>query len=283
MLCGVQSLCSWSLVELYRALESSVEAHKAVLAAHPMYANLMERAIAKVVLQHVTTLEKFCQVRTLQLTRYPTAQACCIYECCVSPLGNVCNSLCILLPCCSWTVQGLHAVSVISGTRILDVGARHTYFIVSTCWREPDRHYTITAIVDDVHRCRHLVIPPWHMPPRGSNLYSGMSGMSVMQAELPNSQSNKIIQPLRALKNRQAVVPLGQGPPDGAPGASTRLCAYLNDMRELRTKQGELTAAFKACVPPAWWGTDAGFKSQLGDRFKMCQVMPSSIASRFSA
>lgn len=64
MLCGVQSLCSWSLVELYRALESSVEAHKAVLAAHPMYANLMERALAKVVLQHVTTLEKFCQVHT---------------------------------------------------------------------------------------------------------------------------------------------------------------------------------------------------------------------------
>ena len=49
-------------MELYRALESSVEAHKAVLAAHPMYANLMERALAKVVLQHVTTLEKFCQV-----------------------------------------------------------------------------------------------------------------------------------------------------------------------------------------------------------------------------
>lgn len=58
----MQSLCSWSLVELYRAMESSVEAHKAVLAAHPMYANLMERALAKVVLQHVTTLEKFCQV-----------------------------------------------------------------------------------------------------------------------------------------------------------------------------------------------------------------------------
>ena len=58
----VQSLCSCSLVELYRALGSSVEAHKAVLAAHPMYANLMERALAKVVLQHVTTLEKFCQV-----------------------------------------------------------------------------------------------------------------------------------------------------------------------------------------------------------------------------
>lgn len=66
-MCGVQSLCSWSLVELYRALESSVEAHKAVLAAHPMYANLMERALAKVVLQHVTTLEKFCQVDTAHL------------------------------------------------------------------------------------------------------------------------------------------------------------------------------------------------------------------------
>ena len=45
-----------------------MEAHKAVLAAHPMYANLMERALAKVVLQHVTTLEKFCQVNILQLT-----------------------------------------------------------------------------------------------------------------------------------------------------------------------------------------------------------------------
>ena len=52
-------------MELYRALGSSVEAHKAVLAAHPMYANLMERALAKVVLQHVTTLEKFCQVLLL--------------------------------------------------------------------------------------------------------------------------------------------------------------------------------------------------------------------------
>ncbi len=30
-----------------------------------MYANLMERALAKVVLQHVTTLEKFCQVHRL--------------------------------------------------------------------------------------------------------------------------------------------------------------------------------------------------------------------------
>ena len=59
---ALQSLCSWSLVELYRALGSSVDTHKAVLAAHPMYANLMERALAKVVLQHVTTLEKFCQV-----------------------------------------------------------------------------------------------------------------------------------------------------------------------------------------------------------------------------
>ncbi len=46
---------------------SSVDAHKAVLAAHPMYANLVERALAKVVLQHVTTLEKFCQVLHMDL------------------------------------------------------------------------------------------------------------------------------------------------------------------------------------------------------------------------
>ena len=114
MLCGLQSLCSWSLVELYRALESSVEAHKAVLAAHPMYANLMERALAKVILQHVTTLEKFCQVHMLQL-RFLSWQC-------------VCSTLHILLPCCSWTVQALHVVSVISGTRILGCWARHTPF-----------------------------------------------------------------------------------------------------------------------------------------------------------
>lgn len=68
----LQSLCSWSLVELYRAFGSSVDAHKAVLAAHPMYANLMERALAKVVLQHVTTLEKFCQVLP------PSPCNCCV-------------------------------------------------------------------------------------------------------------------------------------------------------------------------------------------------------------
>ena len=93
-----------------------------------------------------------------------------------------------------------------------------------------------------------------------------------LQAELPNSQSSKITQPLRALKSRQVTMHLGQGPSDGGPGASPRLCALLNDLRELRTKQGELTSALKGCVPPVWWGIDAGFKSQLGDRFKMCQV-----------
>ena len=113
MLC-VQSLCSWSLVELYRAMGSSVEAHKAVLAAHPMYANLMERALAKVVLQHVTTLEKFCQVNSLQRTSYHTAQACCISQSSGSSLACVGSSLCILLPCCGWTVHALHGISVIT-------------------------------------------------------------------------------------------------------------------------------------------------------------------------
>ena len=101
--------------------------------------------------------------------------------------------------------------------------------------------------------------------------------MYLLQAELPNSQSSKITQPLRALKSRQHSMQLGQGPSDGGPGASPRLCALLNDLRELRTKQGELTSALKACVPPVWWGIDAGFKSQLGDRFKMCQVFLHSL------
>ena len=112
----MQSLCSWSLVELYRAFGSSVDAHKAVLAAHPMYANLMERVLAKVVLQHVTTLEKFCQVfhvavayvnskycvflQVLQICvhEWMSPMSCCLtttrhipfcYICCLSPVTEV--------------------------------------------------------------------------------------------------------------------------------------------------------------------------------------------------
>ena len=38
----MQDLCSWSLVELYRVLGSSTEAHKAVLASQSTYANLVK-------------------------------------------------------------------------------------------------------------------------------------------------------------------------------------------------------------------------------------------------
>ncbi len=69
-------------MELYRAFGSSVDAHKAVLAAHPMYANLMERALAKVVLQHVTTLEKFCQVLHLAAAYVNIACFCKSSKCC---------------------------------------------------------------------------------------------------------------------------------------------------------------------------------------------------------
>lgn len=123
----MQSLCSWSLVELYRALESSVEAHKAVLAAHPMYANLMERALAKVVLQHVTTLEKFCQVR-IATDRLPYCSSMlrlpesCFpsWQCLQKPLHLASVAM----------RQTLHACSVISAQQYLCKPQR---FILSTC------------------------------------------------------------------------------------------------------------------------------------------------------
>ena len=59
--------CSPSLVELFRALCAVAEDNAAVLAAHPTYASLVERTLSKVVLVHVATLERLCQVRRLRV------------------------------------------------------------------------------------------------------------------------------------------------------------------------------------------------------------------------
>ncbi len=55
-------VCSPSLVELFRALCSVAEDNAFVSAAHPAYASLMERTLGKVVLVHVSGIEKLCQV-----------------------------------------------------------------------------------------------------------------------------------------------------------------------------------------------------------------------------
>ncbi|CAL8467397.1 g6934 [Coccomyxa elongata] len=67
---------------------------------------------------------------------------------------------------------------------------------------------------------------------------------------------------------------MGGGPP-AAPKLwrpSRRLCAVLNDLREVRCKQGDLTATVRGSLPPAWWGALAGGGYILGSRLQLCQV-----------
>jgi hypothetical protein len=55
--------CSKSLVDMYTALCSVAEENARVAAAHVAYAALLEKALSKVALQHVVSLEKLCQAR----------------------------------------------------------------------------------------------------------------------------------------------------------------------------------------------------------------------------
>ena len=54
----------------------------------------------------------------------------------------------------------------------------------------------------------------------------------------------------------------------------------MNDLREIRSKQADLSNAMRRNLPPDWWGRTADGnlkeKLRLGDRFKLCQVCPSS-------
>lgn len=54
--------CSKALVDMYTALCSVAEENASVAAAHIAYAALLEKALSKVALQHVVSLEKLCQV-----------------------------------------------------------------------------------------------------------------------------------------------------------------------------------------------------------------------------
>lgn len=54
--------CSKALVDMYTALCSVAEENASVAAANIAYAALLEKALSKVALQHVVSLEKLCQV-----------------------------------------------------------------------------------------------------------------------------------------------------------------------------------------------------------------------------
>ena len=57
----------------------------------------------------------------------------------------------------------------------------------------------------------------------------------------------------------------------------------MNDLREIRSKQADLSNAMRRSLPPDWWGRTADSnlkeKLRLGDRFKLCQVWLSSFGS----
>lgn len=69
---------------------------------------------------------------------------------------------------------------------------------------------------------------------------------------------------------------MGQSPRGTPFQPSNTLCMLLSDMREIRSKQADLSNALRRSLPPDWWGQPADSnlkeKLKLGDRFKLCQV-----------
>lgn len=88
-----------------------------------------------------------------------------------------------------------------------------------------------------------------------------------LQEQLAQQQQQPVAAQLLRLR-------MGGGPP-AAPKLwrpSRRLCAVLNDLREVRCKQGDLTATVRGSLPEAWWGALAGGGYILGSRLQLCQV-----------
>lgn len=70
--------CSKALVDMYTALCSVAEENAGVAAAHIAYAALLEKALSKVALQHVVSLEKLCQVWQLCDSVSPGVITACV-------------------------------------------------------------------------------------------------------------------------------------------------------------------------------------------------------------
>ena len=60
---GTQVVCTASLVDAYAAMANTAEEHGGMAAAHPLYAALLERALAEVARQHLMKLELLAQVQ----------------------------------------------------------------------------------------------------------------------------------------------------------------------------------------------------------------------------
>ena len=55
-------MCTPSLVDAYAAMANTAEEHWGLAAAHPLYAALLEKALAEVARQHIARLEALAQV-----------------------------------------------------------------------------------------------------------------------------------------------------------------------------------------------------------------------------
>eukprot|EP00884_Botryococcus_braunii_P016826 jgi/Botrbrau1/3827/Bobra.0183s0055.2 len=63
----------------------------------------------------------------------------------------------------------------------------------------------------------------------------------------------------------------GTGQEKGLYRPNELVCALLNDLREARNRQNELSGTMRSSVPGAWWGMCTLGKMTLGDHFKMSQ------------
>ena len=88
---------------------------------------------------------------------------------------------------------------------------------------------------------------------------------------MPARAHQKLASQLRSLGSRSS-----EAQPRTPFQPSSTLCMLLNDLREIRSKQADLSNALRASLPADWWGGPAGGgrgeNLRLGDRFKLCQV-----------
>lgn len=98
-----------------------------------------------------------------------------------------------------------------------------------------------------------------------------------MQGEMPSRSGHRLSGQLRSIGSRNET-------PKGPFQPSSTLCMLLNDLREIRSKQADLSNAVRGRLPAEWWGRSAeeGLKEKmrLGDRFKLCQVRCIWLCSR---
>lgn len=101
-----------------------------------------------------------------------------------------------------------------------------------------------------------------------------------LQAEMPSKSGRNLTGQLRSLGSRTH-----RDFPHEPFQASSTLCMLLNDLREIRSRQADLSGLLRGMVDAQWWGSvtqgSQGQSSKLGDRFKVCQVSAQALQHIF--